>query len=50
MKEHNFDYIDISNFEKKTDINALHSGKPTKSFLKYLFDRYQMKITDFFQE
>ncbi len=48
MKQYNFDYIDINTFEKKTGINALHSANPTKPFLKYLFDRNQMKITDFF--
>jgi hypothetical protein len=48
MKKYNFNYSDIEKFEKKAVVNALHSGKPTKSFLRYLSDRYQTKITSFF--
>jgi len=47
MKRYNFNYNDIAKFEKETGINALYSGKPTKTFSKYLFDRNQMKITSF---
>jgi len=48
MKQFNFDYNIIDKFEKKTNINAIWSGKPTVAFLKYLDDRYQKRITDFF--
>jgi Leucine-rich repeat (LRR) protein len=47
MKKFQFDYEDIAKFEKETEISALFSGRPTKAFLKYLSDRYQMKITSF---
>jgi len=48
MIKFSFDYGDIIKFEKKTELKALHSGKPTKSFLKYLDDKKQRKISDFF--
>ncbi len=48
MKEFKFDHKNIERFEKKTKINAIWSGKPTVAFLKYLDDRYQKRISDFF--
>ena len=48
MRIFNFNYIDITNFEKKSGLKAIHSGKPTIAFIKYLDDKQQMKITDFF--
>ncbi|MHA2281327.1 MAG: leucine-rich repeat domain-containing protein [Promethearchaeota archaeon] len=48
MKDFDFDYNDITKFENRTALNALHSGKPTKAFLKYLDDRKQRKISEFF--
>ena len=48
MKEFKFNYNDIKKFEKNTNINAIWSGKPTTFFLRYLEDKKQMKITDFF--
>ncbi|MFX1601778.1 MAG: hypothetical protein ACFFB6_14380, partial [Promethearchaeota archaeon] len=48
MRQFNFNYKIIEKFEKKTTLNALWSGKPTTAFLKYLDDRYQKRITDFF--
>ena len=48
MNQFNFSYEDIERFERKNLENALWSGKPTKKFLKYLDDRKQLKITDFF--
>ena len=48
MKQFKFNYDVIEKFEKKTKTNALWSGKPTSAFLKFLDDRYQKRITDFF--
>lgn len=47
MKKCNFNYSDIKNFEKKTNLHAIHSGKPIKPFLKYLDDKKQTRITAF---
>jgi len=47
MKKCNFDYSDIKNFEKKTNLHAMHSGKPIKPFLRYLDDKKQTRITRF---
>ncbi len=47
MKQFKFDYNIIERFEKKTNINAIWSGKPTVAFLKYLNDRFQKRISDF---
>lgn len=46
-KNFKFTYKDIENFEKKTEIRALNSGKPTKSFLMFLDDKKQLRITSF---
>ncbi|MFX1488839.1 MAG: leucine-rich repeat domain-containing protein [Promethearchaeota archaeon] len=48
MNEFKFNHKNISEFEKKTSLNALHSGRITTSFKKYLEDRNQMRITSFF--
>ncbi|MFX1572018.1 MAG: leucine-rich repeat domain-containing protein [Promethearchaeota archaeon] len=48
MKQFKFNYNTIKKFEKNADNNALWFLKPTSAFLKYLDDRYQMRITDFF--
>jgi len=50
MKELRFKYKDINIFEEKTHLKAIKAGRPTKNFLKFLDDRKQMKITDFFQK
>ena len=47
MKKYNFNYDDIKNFEKKTNLQAIYSGKPTKTFLKHLDDKKQIRITKF---
>ncbi|MFX1363304.1 MAG: leucine-rich repeat domain-containing protein [Promethearchaeota archaeon] len=47
MKKNNFNYSDIKNFEKKTNLHAIYSGKPTKSFLRFLDDKKQTRITKF---
>lgn len=49
MKSFSFNHKDMIKFEKKTELNAIHSGKPTKAFLKFLDDKKQRKITDFFK-
>ncbi len=48
MRQFNFDYDVIEKFERKNNTPAVWSGKPTIAFLKYLDDRYQKRITDFF--
>ncbi len=48
MKNFKFNYKDIEKFEKKTKLNAIWSGKPTRPFLRYLNDRFQKNITNFF--
>jgi hypothetical protein len=48
MEQFQFNYKIIERFEKKTNINAIWSGKPTVAFLKFLDDRYQKRISDFF--
>ena len=48
MKQFKFNYDVIEKFEKKTETNALWSGKLTSAFLKFLDDRYQKRIIDFF--
>lgn len=48
MKDFNFSYADIEIFEKETESTAILSGKPTSAFQRYLFNRYQKKITSFF--
>jgi len=48
MKHFKFNYKDIEKFEKKAKLNAISSGKPIAPFLRYLNDRFQKRITDFF--
>ncbi|MFW9969885.1 MAG: leucine-rich repeat domain-containing protein [Candidatus Odinarchaeota archaeon] len=48
MTQLKFNYKTIEKFERKTNLNALWSGKPTLTFRKYLDDRYQKRITDFY--
>ncbi|TXT61412.1 MAG: Leucine-rich repeat domain protein [Promethearchaeota archaeon] len=48
MKEFNFTYSELFKFEDEQNSNPIWSGKPTNSFKKWLDDRYQLKITDFF--
>ncbi|MFW9881582.1 MAG: leucine-rich repeat domain-containing protein, partial [Candidatus Thorarchaeota archaeon] len=45
MKKFNFNYSDIKIFEKKTKLQPILSDKPLKSFLKYLDDKKQTRIT-----
>ncbi len=47
-KEFHFKYEDIENFETKFNKNALWAGKPSKGFLKFLDDKKQLRITNFF--
>ncbi|MFX0002190.1 MAG: leucine-rich repeat domain-containing protein [Candidatus Hodarchaeota archaeon] len=49
MKKYKFKYNNIEKYEKKTNLNAIWSGKPTNAFIKYLDDRFQKRITDFFE-
>lgn len=49
MREYDFNHNDIKKFEKKTIMKAIRSRRPTNSFLKYLDDRKQLKITFFIE-
>jgi len=46
-KKYNFSYHDLNDFEETMDLNAVWSGKVTRAFKKWLFDKDQTKITDF---
>ena len=46
----NFNYKDIEKYEMKSSKNALSAGAPTRSFLKYLDDKKQLRITKFLRE
>ena len=48
MKEEKFTYSDIEKFEIETPQNAMWWVKTTKLFKKWLNDRSQMRITEFF--
>lgn len=48
MKESNFSYKEIYKFENRDQINAIWGGRITNAFEKWLFDKNQMKITDYF--
>lgn len=48
MTECNFTYQDIENYERDNTKKAIWSGRPTNSFIKWLQDKKQMLITDFF--
>ncbi|TFF69126.1 MAG: hypothetical protein EU516_01375 [Promethearchaeota archaeon] len=49
MNKHKFSHKDIQKFEMNGLGKAIPSGKPTNTFLKFLDDRYQLKITQFFE-
>jgi hypothetical protein len=48
MKKQNFTYQDMDNFENFTQKRAIWAGKTTKDFDKWLFYKFQRKITEFF--
>ncbi|MFW9824822.1 MAG: leucine-rich repeat domain-containing protein, partial [Candidatus Thorarchaeota archaeon] len=45
MLKHKFSYQDIQRFENETQKNAIWSGRVTKDFVKWLFNKSQTKIT-----
>jgi len=47
MINFNFDLKDINRYEQKNSKTALWSGNPTRSFLSYLDDKKQLRITKF---
>lgn len=47
MIEYNFNYDDLKKFEEKTLSFVFNSGKPSASFLLYLFNKPQTRITSF---
>ncbi|MFX1375970.1 MAG: leucine-rich repeat domain-containing protein [Promethearchaeota archaeon] len=47
-KKFNFNYKDIEKFENESQTLAIFSGKPSNAFQRYLFERNQKKINDFF--
>ncbi|MBA7638472.1 hypothetical protein ES703_46128 [subsurface metagenome] len=47
MKKFKFTYTDLKNFEKDNESRAINSVKPTKSFLMFLDDKKQLRITLF---
>jgi len=47
MEKFKFTYTDLKNFEKDNDSRAICSVKPTKSFLEFLDDKKQLRITLF---
>jgi len=49
MEDFNFSIKEIETYEAKTEIIALRGTKPTNTFKKWLFDRYQTKITSFIE-
>jgi len=48
MTNLNFNFKDINRYEQKNPKIAIRAGNPTRSFLKYLDDRKQLRITKFF--
>lgn len=48
IRENKISYGDIKKFEELTESNAIWSGKLTRKFEKWLFNKSQMKITEFF--
>lgn len=48
MNKYQFSYKEIYKFESKTSNKAIPTGRPSKSFLEFLDDRYQLRITQFF--
>ncbi len=47
MRDNKFSFSEIDDFETKTGKTALRSTRPSLAFTKYLFDRYQTRITSF---
>jgi hypothetical protein len=47
MANFTFDFIDIKKYEQKNSKIAVRAGNPTRSFLKYLDDKKQLRITKF---
>ena len=50
MKVYRFSYKDIKNFETKNLGKAIPTGTATKTFLSFLDERYQLRITQFFSK
>ncbi len=50
MNNYNFTHKDIEKFETKNSSSALWNGKPTTSFLQFLDDKKQLRITQFFDK
>jgi hypothetical protein len=50
MKEFRFSYKDIKKFETKNLGKAIPTGTATKTFLTFLDERYQLRITQFFSK
>lgn len=48
MEKYNFSFQELYNFEEEHGSNPIWSGKPTRAFKKWLENRYQLKITEFF--
>ena len=48
MKNHKFTYQDMESFENLTQKRPIWAGKTTKDFEKWLFFKFQRKITEFF--
>jgi hypothetical protein len=48
QKKYNFTFKDIHKFEETTQNKGIWGGKVTKAFQKWLFDKSQTQITDYF--
>jgi len=47
MANFTFDFSDIKKYEQKNSKIAVMAGNPTRSFLKYIDDKKQLRITKF---
>ncbi len=47
MKEYNLKYQDLNQFEFLTNKKSIWNWKPTSNFLKWLFEKPQTKLSDF---
>ena len=47
MVDFSFDFKDIKKYEQKNSKNTLRVCNPTRSFIKYLDDKKQLRITKF---
>ena len=47
MVNFTFDFSDIKKYEQKNSKIAVMAGNPTRSFLKYIDDKKQLRITKF---